>query len=47
MIEVIKTDIEGVVVVEPKIFQDNRGYFFESYNESIFIKDNSSLSKSL
>jgi dTDP-4-dehydrorhamnose 3,5-epimerase len=28
--------IAGLVVVEPTIFKDSRGYFFESYNESIF-----------
>lgn len=33
---VIKTDIEGVLVLEPKIFNDARGYFFESYNERDF-----------
>lgn len=33
----INTEIEGVVIVEPKIFEDNRGYFFESYNENEFI----------
>ena len=27
---VIKTDIEGVVIIEPRIFTDARGYFFES-----------------
>ncbi|MCM1294901.1 MAG: dTDP-4-dehydrorhamnose 3,5-epimerase [Muribaculaceae bacterium] len=32
----IKTDIDGVVIVEPKIFTDARGYFFESYNEAEF-----------
>ncbi len=32
----IKTDIEGVVIVEPRIFSDDRGYFFESYNEAEF-----------
>ena len=32
----IKTDIEGVVIVEPKVFEDERGYFFESYNEAEF-----------
>src|SRR5687767_7143216 len=26
------TGIEGLVVIEPKVFQDHRGYFFESYN---------------
>jgi dTDP-4-dehydrorhamnose 3,5-epimerase len=34
---VIKTDIDGVVIVEPKIFEDSRGYFFESYNDLEFI----------
>lgn len=33
----IKTDIEGVVIVEPRVFEDERGYFFESYNEAEFI----------
>jgi len=36
--EVIKTDIEGVVIIEPKIFEDSRGYFFESFNELEFCK---------
>lgn len=35
----IKTDIPGVYIVEPKIFRDARGYFFESYNEAEFIKN--------
>jgi dTDP-4-dehydrorhamnose 3,5-epimerase len=30
---IIKTDIDGVVIIEPKIFEDSRGYFFESFNE--------------
>ncbi len=34
--EVIKTDIEGVVIIEPRIFKDARGYFFESYNKQAF-----------
>ena len=34
---VIKTDIDGVVIIEPKIFEDSRGYFFESYNDLEFI----------
>ncbi len=33
---VIKTDIEGVVILEPRIFTDARGYFFESYNKAAF-----------
>lgn len=32
----IKTNLEGVVIVEPRIFKDERGYFFESYNERLF-----------
>ena len=31
--EVTKTNITGVFVIEPKIFKDQRGYFFESYNK--------------
>lgn len=31
-----KTDIPGLLVFEPKVFEDSRGYFFESYNETIF-----------
>ena len=33
---VIKTDIEGVVIIEPRVFGDARGYFFESYNARDF-----------
>ena len=29
---VIKTEIEGVLILEPRIFEDPRGYFFESFN---------------
>ena len=35
----IKTEIEGVIIVEPRVFEDNRGYFFESYNEAEFIQN--------
>lgn len=35
----IKTDIDSVVIIEPRIFTDSRGYFFESYNEAEFIKN--------
>lgn len=35
----IKTKIEGVYIIEPTIFKDSRGYFFESYNEQEFIKN--------
>lgn len=35
----IKTAIDGVIIIEPKVFEDSRGYFFESYNEAEFIKN--------
>lgn len=34
--EIIKTDIDGVVIIEPRLFRDGRGYFFESYSEKDF-----------
>ncbi len=34
--EIIKTDIEGVVIIKPRIFTDARGYFFESYSKREF-----------
>ncbi|MDE6329267.1 MAG: dTDP-4-dehydrorhamnose 3,5-epimerase [Muribaculaceae bacterium] len=34
--EVIKTPIEGVVIIRPKVFDDARGYFYESYNKREF-----------
>lgn len=34
--EVIKTDIDGVVIIEPRVFKDDRGYFFESYSKREF-----------
>ncbi|MDR2816750.1 MAG: dTDP-4-dehydrorhamnose 3,5-epimerase [Proteiniphilum sp.] len=33
---IIKTDIEGVAIIEPRVFGDNRGYFFESFSEEWF-----------
>ena len=50
---IIKTDIPEVVIVEPRVFGDNRGYFFESFSERDFaaavrevkfVQDNESLS---
>lgn len=35
---VIKTDIEGVVIIEPQLFDDSRGYFMESYSERDFAR---------
>ncbi len=32
----IKTEIEGVYIIEPRVFEDERGYFFESYNKAQF-----------
>lgn len=36
MINVIRTEIDGVVIIEPKVFGDARGYFFESFSERDF-----------
>lgn len=36
MINVIKTDIEGVVIIEPKVFGDERGYFMETWSQCDF-----------
>src|SRR5688500_12067689 len=32
----LPTDIPGLLIFEPKVFEDSRGYFFESYNEETF-----------
>ncbi|MBO5866277.1 MAG: dTDP-4-dehydrorhamnose 3,5-epimerase [Bacteroidaceae bacterium] len=51
--DVIKTEIEGVVIIEPRIFKDDRGYFYESFSQrefeekvckTIFVQDNQSKS---
>ena len=51
--EVIKTAIDGVFIIEPRIFKDSRGYFFESFSQRefdekvgkiIFVQDNESQS---
>ena len=34
--EYIKTKLDGVVVIEPKVFGDHRGWFMETYNEQVF-----------
>lgn len=34
--EIIKTAIEGVVIIQPRIFEDARGYFFESFSQREF-----------
>lgn len=33
---IIKTEIEGLVIIEPRIFRDQRGYFFEAFSEKEF-----------
>lgn len=52
--EFIKTEIKGLLIIKPDIYQDNRGYFFESYNKkkyreagiyTNFVQDNESLSQ--
>lgn len=34
--EIIETDIAGVVILEPRLFRDSRGYFFESFSQRVF-----------
>ena len=34
--ETTKTSIDGLLIIEPTVFKDDRGYFFESYNEQRF-----------
>ena len=50
---IIKTPIEGLLVIEPQVFRDSRGYFVETYNEkryreagieAQFVQDNQSMS---
>lgn len=36
---VISTGIEGLVIIEPRLFKDSRGYFFESFSESDFARN--------
>ncbi|MBC7888935.1 MAG: dTDP-4-dehydrorhamnose 3,5-epimerase [Ferruginibacter sp.] len=36
---IIKTDFRDLLVFEPAVFEDSRGYFFESYNEKIFLTE--------
>ena len=36
--DIIKTSIDGVVIIEPKVFKDARGYFFESFSQREFDK---------
>src|SRR5580698_447628 len=35
----LPTDIPGLLIFEPVVYTDNRGYFFESYNEQTFLKE--------
>ncbi|MBQ0087476.1 MAG: dTDP-4-dehydrorhamnose 3,5-epimerase [Bacteroidales bacterium] len=52
--EIIKTNIQGLLIIEPKVFGDSRGYFFESFNarefrekaglDINFVQDNESVS---
>jgi|LSQX01.1.fsa_nt_gb dTDP-4-dehydrorhamnose 3,5-epimerase len=51
--KLINTEIEGLVIIEPQVFGDNRGWFYESYSymklkelgiDTVFVQDNRSLS---
>lgn len=52
--KIIETPLQGLYIIEPKVFKDERGYFYESYNQKIFyeagikdefVQDNQSLSQ--
>lgn len=52
--EVIQTEIEGLLIIQPKVFGDERGYFFESFSmkefeekvsKTVFVQDNESKSR--
>ena len=52
--EIIESELKGLFVLKPKVFEDARGYFFESYNQNSFkeaglslnfVQDNQSLSQ--
>jgi dTDP-4-dehydrorhamnose 3,5-epimerase len=52
-VDIIKTAIDGVVIIEPRLFKDERGYFFESFSQkefeekvckTVFVQDNESKS---
>ncbi|MEO6902262.1 MAG: dTDP-4-dehydrorhamnose 3,5-epimerase [Bacteroidia bacterium] len=52
--QIIATPINDLFVIQPKVFEDERGYFFESFNKSVFtqhfgnldfVQDNQSLSQ--
>ena len=54
IMKVIDTEIEGLVILEPRVFGDDRGYFFESFSlkrfeekvsKTVFVQDNESKSK--
>ena len=51
--EILKTAIEGLLVIKPRVFEDARGYFFESFSQRefeekvgkvVFVQDNESMS---
>lgn len=52
--EVVETNLKGLLVLKPKVFEDARGHFFESYNQNLFaaagldlnfVQDNQSMSQ--
>lgn len=52
--EIVKTRLKDLVILKPRVFSDERGYFFESYNQKLFegaglhlnfVQDNQSLSQ--
>ncbi len=53
-VDIIKTEIDGLLIIEPKVFGDERGYFLETYSQKryqeagipdVFVQDNLSMSR--
>jgi dTDP-4-dehydrorhamnose 3,5-epimerase len=53
-VDIIKTEIDGLLIIEPKVFGDDRGFFLETYNQKryqaagipdVFVQDNLSMSR--
>jgi dTDP-4-dehydrorhamnose 3,5-epimerase len=38
--KIIHTSLPGLLIIEPKVFEDERGYFFESFNKNAFVEAN-------
>ncbi|MBE0638066.1 MAG: dTDP-4-dehydrorhamnose 3,5-epimerase [Bacteroidales bacterium] len=37
--DILKTEIQDLLIIKPRVFEDERGYFFESYNKQVFLEN--------